>query len=114
MESRTCRGSSIPVRRTTAGWVEFFDFHQPSSEGWSAHSSPQPKGYCSRKQEYVPKEFCMQSSRSLQQRAALALLLMVGFYVFALAIAGALLWVPYAEVTYMERINGRLTFFCIV
>ena len=56
----------------------------------------------------------MQSSRSLQQRAVLALLLMVGFYVFALAIAGALLWVPYAEVMYMERVNGRLTLFCIV
>jgi len=56
----------------------------------------------------------MESSRSLQHRAVLALLLMVGFYVFALAIAGALLWVPYAEVTYMERVNGRLTLFCLI
>ena len=55
----------------------------------------------------------MQSARSLQHRAMLALLLMVGFYVFAVAVAGALLWVPYAEVMYMERINGRLTLFCI-
>ena len=45
----------------------------------------------------------MQSSRSLRTRALLALLLMVGFYVFALAIAGGLLWIPYAEYTYLER-----------
>jgi len=32
----------------------------------------------------------MQSARSLQHRAMLALLLMVGFYVFAVAVAGAL------------------------
>src|SRR5687767_6359478 len=61
-----------------------------------------------------PRRSSMQSSRSLQQRAVLALLLMVGFYVFALAVAGVLLWVPYAEVMYMERINGRLTLFCII
>jgi heat shock protein HtpX len=56
----------------------------------------------------------MESARSLRSRAMLALLLMVGFYAFALAIAGALLWVPYAEVTYMDRINGRLTLFCVI
>jgi heat shock protein HtpX len=56
----------------------------------------------------------MQSSRSLKHRALLALLLMIGFYVFALTIAGALLWVPYAEVMYAERINGRLTLFCVI
>ena len=56
----------------------------------------------------------MESARSLRTRALLALLLMVGFYVFALAIAGALLWVPYAEVMYMDRINGRVTLFCVV
>jgi heat shock protein HtpX len=55
-----------------------------------------------------------QSARSLRTRAVLALLLMVGFYVFALAIAGGLLWVPYAEVTYAERVNARLTLFCII
>ena len=56
----------------------------------------------------------MQSSRSLKHRAVLALLLMIGFYVFALTIAGVLLWVPYAEVMYAERINGRLTLFCVI
>jgi Zn-dependent protease with chaperone function len=57
----------------------------------------------------------MESARSLRTRAVLALVLMVGFYVFALIVAGALLWVPYAEFTYAHRnINGRLTLFCIV
>jgi heat shock protein HtpX len=56
----------------------------------------------------------MQTARSLRNRAVLALALMVGFYVLALAIAGALLFVPYAEVTYLDRVNGRLTLFCVV
>jgi hypothetical protein len=49
---------------------------------------------------------------SLRTRAILALLLMVGFYVFALAIAGGLLWVPYAKSHGPHR--GRLTLFCII
>ena len=56
----------------------------------------------------------MEAARSLQTRALMAVALMVGFYAFALAIAGALLWVPYAEVMYLDRINGRLTLFCVV
>ena len=39
---------------------------------------------------------------------------MVGFYVFALAIAAALLWVPYAEYTYLRRLDGRIALFCII
>src|SRR5687767_14684969 len=68
----------------------------------------------SRPKTQDPKTRSMQSSRSLQHRAVLALLLMVGFYVFALAIAGGLLWVPYAEYMYLERMNGRLTLFSII
>src|SRR4026208_621813 len=56
----------------------------------------------------------METARSLRTRAVLALLLMVGFYVFALAIAAALLSVPYFEVMYLDRINGRLTLFCVI
>src|SRR5689334_5857236 len=56
----------------------------------------------------------MPSSRSLQHRAVLALLLMVGFYVFAIAIAVALLFVPYAEMVYLERVNAQITIFCVV
>ena len=56
----------------------------------------------------------METARSLRNRAVLALALMVGFYVFALAVAAVLLWVPYAEVMYLDRINGRITLFCLV
>jgi Zn-dependent protease with chaperone function len=56
----------------------------------------------------------MNSSRSLRNRAMLALLLMVGFYVFSLAIAGGLLWIPYATFVYLERVDGRLALFCII
>src|SRR6187455_2643203 len=56
----------------------------------------------------------MDSPRSLRTRAITAVLLMVGIYAFAIAIAGALLFVPYAEVAYSEHINGRLTLFCLV
>ena len=44
----------------------------------------------------------------------MALFLMVGFYGFSLAIAAGLLWVPYAEYTYLERVDGRLALFCII
>jgi Zn-dependent protease with chaperone function len=55
----------------------------------------------------------MDSARSLRTRAVMALGLMAGFYILALAVAGALLWVPYAEVMYLDRVNGRLTLFCV-
>ena len=45
----------------------------------------------------------------LVSRAALALALMIGFYALALAIVGALLWIPYAEVMYVGRIHLKLT-----
>ena len=44
----------------------------------------------------------------------MALLLMVGFYTLSLAIAFGLLWVPYAELMYLERVHGRLALFCII
>jgi heat shock protein HtpX len=47
-------------------------------------------------------------------RAALALLLMIGFYLLALSIAFALLWVPYAEFVYAEHITPKLAIICIV
>ena len=56
----------------------------------------------------------MDTSRSLRTRAVMALLLMVGFYGLALGIAGGLLWVPYAEYTYTDRIHGRIWLFCLV
>ena len=44
----------------------------------------------------------------------MALVLMVGFYAFALAIAGGLLWVPYASYVYLDRVDGRLALFCVI
>jgi heat shock protein HtpX len=55
----------------------------------------------------------MTNSRSLRARALMALLLMVGFYGLSLAIAAGLLWVPYYELTELDRIHGRLWLFCI-
>jgi len=56
----------------------------------------------------------MNSAKSLRTRAVMALFLMVGFYVFSLAIALGLLWIPYAEYTYLERVDGRIALFCII
>jgi hypothetical protein len=44
----------------------------------------------------------------LARRALLAIALMVGFYVLALAIAFGLLWIPYAEWSYTERIHPKI------
>src|SRR5439155_6624955 len=49
----------------------------------------------------------------LAQRALLAIVLMVGFYVFAAAIAVILLSIPYAEWTIAHRIDFRIAAFCI-
>ena len=46
-------------------------------------------------------------------RAVLALTLFIGFYVLAVGIAGGLLWIPYAELVYLERIDPRIAFVCI-
>ncbi|MBV9774345.1 MAG: M48 family metallopeptidase, partial [Gemmatimonadetes bacterium] len=50
---------------------------------------------------------------SLAGRAALAVALLIGFYVFALAIAAGLLYVPYAEAHYLNHVTGRLALFCV-
>jgi heat shock protein HtpX len=50
----------------------------------------------------------------LAKRALLAVGLMIGFYLFAVAIALALLWIPYAEVTYIGRIHLKLTAVCVI
>jgi Zn-dependent protease with chaperone function len=54
------------------------------------------------------------SSPSLAWRAVGAVALMVGFYGLAIAIVAALLFVPYAQLRYAQRMNIRLTIFCIV
>jgi Zn-dependent protease with chaperone function len=51
---------------------------------------------------------------SLTIRAILAILLMVGFYVLSFAVVAGLLFIPYAEWTYLHRIDMRVVLGCIV
>jgi len=50
---------------------------------------------------------------SLARRAAIAIVLMVGFYALAAGMAFALAWIPYAAWAYGHRFNFRLAFFCL-
>ena len=56
----------------------------------------------------------MNSSPSLAGRALLALGLMVGFYLLALAIAAGLFFLPYAEWAYGDRLHPKLALACLV
>jgi Zn-dependent protease with chaperone function len=51
---------------------------------------------------------------SLSTRAAIALALMIGFYVFALAVAFGLLWIPLAELAYLHRLDLRIGVGCVI
>ena len=54
----------------------------------------------------------MTHARSLASRAAMALLLMVGFYGLAIGITIAFLWIPYAEYTYTGQLHLKLLALC--
>jgi Zn-dependent protease with chaperone function len=56
----------------------------------------------------------MTSSSSLAGRALLAVVLMIGFYILAVAIAAGLIYIPYAEVTYANRIHPKLAIVCVI
>lgn len=56
----------------------------------------------------------MAAGRSIARRAALAVVLMFGFYALAIAIATGLLYIPYAELRYFHRVDYRLALFCII
>jgi Zn-dependent protease with chaperone function len=56
----------------------------------------------------------MSSGPSLLGRAVAAVLLMIGFYLLALAIVGVLVAIPVAEIRYGERLDIRLAGFCLV
>jgi Zn-dependent protease with chaperone function len=43
----------------------------------------------------------------------MAVALMIGFYVLAIAIAGGLLWIPYAEWTYVGRLHIKIALACV-
>jgi Zn-dependent protease with chaperone function len=51
---------------------------------------------------------------SLAARILLALVLMVGFYLLALGIAGGLLWIPYAEWVYAHRLHPKIALACVI
>ena len=51
---------------------------------------------------------------SMLARALLAIVLMIGFYLLAIAISAGLLWVPYAEVVYAHRVTPKLFLICIL
>lgn len=46
-------------------------------------------------------------------RALMAIALMVGFYVFALAIVAGLFWIPYAEWHYIGRVHLKIAAVCL-
>ena len=50
---------------------------------------------------------------SIAARALMALLLMVGFYMLAVGVSAALLWIPYAEYVYLDRVDLRIALGCI-
>jgi heat shock protein HtpX len=54
------------------------------------------------------------SQQSLASRAVAAVALMIGFYLLALTIAGALLFIPYAEWRWADQIHIKLALLCIV
>ena len=54
-----------------------------------------------------------QQTTWIAQRAALALALMVSFYVLALGVAATLLWIPYTAYTNDVRIPAQLALVCI-
>ena len=55
----------------------------------------------------------MSTSDSVAGRAALAVGLMLGFYVLALAIVAALVFVPIAEVVFTDRIHPKIALICL-
>lgn len=51
---------------------------------------------------------------SIALRVVLAIILMIGFYLLAIAIAAALVWVCYAMVAYAHRIPVKLLLLCLI
>src|SRR5882724_7141460 len=50
---------------------------------------------------------------SLTTRAIVAILLMLGFYLLALGLAAGLIWIPYADWVYANRVD-RIAIICII
>lgn len=56
----------------------------------------------------------MDPSRSLAARAAMAIALMVGYYTLAIAVCAVLIWIPYAEYSYLHRVDLRIGVACLI
>jgi Zn-dependent protease with chaperone function len=56
----------------------------------------------------------IRSSSSLAGRAALAVLLMIGFYLLALAVISALFFIPFGEVVYLHHVTPKLDLICLI
>ncbi len=55
----------------------------------------------------------MNPAPSLAGRALLAVVLMVGFYLLAICIAAGLLYIPYAEMVYANRLHPKIALVCV-
>ena len=56
----------------------------------------------------------METAPSILRRAVLAIALMIGFYLLAIGIAAGLLYIPYAEMKYANRLHIKLALFCVI
>ena len=50
----------------------------------------------------------------LARRATMALALMIGFYALGIGMAAALLWIPYAELAYLNHVTPKIAGFCVL
>jgi Zn-dependent protease with chaperone function len=83
-----------------------------SPEYLLAQEAAAPRAEAAQRQTYSPRPFKNQTAW-LVKRALLAIALMVGFYVFALAIVLVLLSIPYLEWTYVGRLHIKIAAVCI-
>ena len=56
----------------------------------------------------------MKQSHSVAGRAVLAIVLLIGFYVLALAVAGGLVAIPYLEWRYLGQVHVKLALLCVI
>jgi heat shock protein HtpX len=56
----------------------------------------------------------MKQSHSVAGRAVLAIVLLIGFYVLALAVAGGLLAIPYLEWKHLGQVHIKLALLCVI
>ena len=67
-----------------------------------------------KKKHQLKGEDKLENISSLAANATLAVVLMFGFYLFALGIIGVLLFIPYATWVYLGSLPLKIAFFCVV